>query len=47
LFLDRVPRTTHLLASTREMPQQRDSLMEALKTYRPGTSSAAYQVVAS
>jgi NAD(P)-dependent dehydrogenase (short-subunit alcohol dehydrogenase family) len=46
LFLDRVPRTTHLLASTREMPQQRDSLMEALKTYRPGTARATYQAIA-
>ena len=47
LFLDREPRTTHLMASTRERPPERATLMESLKTYRPGASSAAYQAIAS
>ncbi|MBP6723290.1 MAG: SDR family NAD(P)-dependent oxidoreductase [Halioglobus sp.] len=47
LFLDRAPRTTHLMASTRETPRERSALMEALKTYRAGPSDPALAAIAS
>jgi len=33
LFLDREPRSTHLLSSTQETPEQRERLMESLANY--------------
>lgn len=46
LFLDREPRSTHLMSSTREAPEQRGQLMHALENYAgaartPSTASAA------
>ena len=43
LFLDREPRTTHLLSSTRETPEQRGRLMHTLADYAgaTGTQGAA------
>jgi NAD(P)-dependent dehydrogenase (short-subunit alcohol dehydrogenase family) len=46
LFLDRVPRTTHLMASTRETPRERGALMEALRNYRAGPSDPLLRAVA-
>lgn len=47
LFLDRVPRTTHLMASTRETALERSALMEALQTYRAGPSDPALRAPGS
>lgn len=46
LFLDREPRTTHLIASTRETEQERSALLEALACYRPGMTAGAYRALA-
>lgn len=46
LLLDRVPRTTHLMASTRETARERDALTEALRTYRAGSSDPRLRAVA-
>ena len=43
LFLDREPRTTHLLASTRESLQQREVLLKELETYERGTTATDFQ----
>ena len=43
LFLDREPRTTHLLSSTRESLQQREALLRALETYEQGDTAAQDQ----
>jgi dehydrogenase/reductase SDR family protein 12 len=45
LFLDREPRTTHLLPSTRETRQQREALINALEAYERGATAAAFQPV--
>jgi len=46
LFLDRVPRTTHLMASTGETPRERGALMETLRNYRAGPSDPLLRAVA-
>jgi dehydrogenase/reductase SDR family protein 12 len=39
LFLDREPRTTHLLSSTQESIEQREALVDALEAYGRGTTT--------
>jgi len=46
LFLDREPRTTHLLASTRETHAERQRLLEALAHYTPARQARGSQAMA-
>lgn len=41
LFLDREPRTTHLLSRTREEAGEREALMEYLENFEPGSQAPA------
>ena len=41
LFLDREPRTTHLMAKTRETPDERDKLMCFLEGFEPAFQAAS------
>ncbi|MCB1733255.1 MAG: SDR family oxidoreductase, partial [Halieaceae bacterium] len=46
LFLDRQPRSSHLLASTRETAAEREALLEALAHYQAAVPVGSYQAVA-
>jgi dehydrogenase/reductase SDR family protein 12 len=41
LFLDREPRTTHLMARTRETPEEREKLMRFLEEFQLEDQAAA------
>ena len=46
LFLDRQPRSSHLLASTRETAAEREALLEALAHYQAAVPVGSCQAVA-